>query len=315
MICIIIPNYNGVEHLTECLRSIYNQTLQDFSSIIVDNNSTDISVSYVKTNYPATKVIELDDNYGFAKAVNIGIKYALKNYDPDYIVLLNNDVECDKNFLDELLKGFISEEIGSVSPKMLNYFHRNIIDGAGDIASKRKLPFPRGRDEKDIGQYELSGYIFGACAGAVMYKSAVFKTTGYFDEDFFAFLEDVDFSFRLQYLGYKCYYNPKAVCYHKRGATISSNRSFHAFLLERNIITLRVKNYPFSVLILFSIYYQLERLYRFLKYFYHSPFYFLSALKGYSCGLFLIPKSFFKRINILKTRKVCTKYIISIMGS
>lgn len=314
LISVIIPNYNGKYLLETCLPSLMNQTYIDFKITVIDNGSKDSSVEYLKSTFPEILVIDLKYNFGFSKAVNIGIKKALENPNVTHIVLLNNDVECENNFLEELMKGFISDDIGSVCPKMLNYFDRNLIDDAGDIVTKKKFPNMRGRGETDIGQYDKPEFVFGACAGAATYKREVFENIGFFDEDYFAFLEDIDFNFRLQYSGYKCYYHPDAVCYHKRGATISANKPFHIFLLERNIVALRIKNFPFSVLIKYSLYYQLHRLYRFNQYLINNNFKTcFYAFKGYLFGVILWPKWALKRKKIMSKKVVSFGYIKSLM--
>ena len=313
-ISIIIPNYNGMHHLECCLASLRNQSYRNFRIIIVDNNSTDNSLEFVKKKYNEVLFIELKMNEGFAKAVNIGIKKALQDKHTKYILLLNNDIECDEYFVEELINGFNYENVGSVSPKMMNFFKRDIIDGAGDEVYRKKLPYPRGIGQKDTGQYSKIEYIFGACAGAAMYKKEVFKEIGFFDEDFFAYFEDVDYSFRLQYRGYKCIYFPAAICYHKRGGSFSTFQSFQTFLVERNIFSLRIKVYPLSVLLKYFIYYNLHSYYRIIKYFIiYTPNVSYAVLKGYIFGLFTIPGAIKKRINIQKNKKVNNKYIIGLM--
>jgi GT2 family glycosyltransferase len=313
LVYLIIPNYNGITYLGTCLSSLGNQTFRDFKIIIVDNGSNDYSVEFINENYPEVEVIKLTKNFGFAKSVNIGIKRALEDKLTTHIVLLNNDIECDNEFLNELLCGFISPDVASVCPKMLNYYKKDVIDNTGDFVKKRGFPYMRGKGEKDTGQYDNLEFVFGTCAGASIYKREVFEKIGLFDEDYFAFLEDVDLSFKLQYQGFKCVYNPKAVCYHVRGGTIDSNKSYHIYLLERNLFALRVINYPISILIIYSIYYQLARIYRFLEYFFASPKLFVSAVKGFLHGLIMLPKSISKRNINFKNIIVDIGYIKSIM--
>ena len=310
MISVVIPNYNGVSHLKECFESLYRQSYKDFKIYLVDNNSSDNSVDFTKRNFPKVEIIRLDTNTGFAKAVNVGIKHSLEDERNAYIVLLNNDVECDTNFLNELLYGFKTKDTGSVASKMLNYYNRDIIDDAGDFIKKKGSPYARGHSEKDIGQYDKEEFIWGACAGAAIYKREVFKKVGFFDEDFFAYYEDVDFNFRMQLAGYKCYYNPKAVCFHKRGETFKDKAGLETMLCEKNLVALRIKNYPINVLLKWAPYFLLvrfRRYYGFLRE--HSSKVFLSAVKGYLKGLTEIPKSLTKRKKIQKQMKVTPDYI------
>jgi len=299
LISIIIPNYNGLKHLKVCFDSLKRQSIKDFIIVFVDNNSDDKSVEFIEKYYPETYIIKQDYNTGFARGVNSGIKFSLKISDVKYLLLLNNDIECDENFVEEMLKGFITSDTGSVACKMLNYFDRKVIDDAGDFIKINGSPYARGFGDNDTGQYDKEEFIFGACAGAALYKRYIFEKVGFFDEDFFAYYEDVDFDLRMQLMGYKCFYNPKAICYHKRGATTKKNIGYQTMLCEKNLIALRIKNYPFITLLKYEPHFLIGRLiryYRFLRD--HSILIFLGAIKGYISGMLNIYQSLRKRISI-----------------
>ncbi len=216
LISIIIPNYNGAEHLETSLRSINQQTFSDYEIIVVDNGSSDNSLSLINIQHQGVIVYRFNENRGFAAAVNHGIK----NSKGRYIALLNNDIELDSQWLAKLAEAIeCDNELGSVACKMLNYYERTIIDAAGDVLTKAGNTIGRGSGEKDTGQYDVTEYVFGACAGAGLYRREVFEKVGLYDEDYFAWFEDADHSFRSQMTGYKCLYVPSALCYHKRGAT------------------------------------------------------------------------------------------------
>lgn len=314
MIRVIIPNYNGKEHIRECLDSLREQTVKNFTVTVVDNASEDGSDLIVLQEYPEVNLIKLTKNFGFAKAVNIGIKDALKIQEVNYIVLLNNDVKCDINFIKELINGFISEDIGSVASKMLNYYDNSIIDAAGDYLNWRGLPTARGNGKKDSEEYNTGTFVFSACAGAAAYKREVFEKTGFFDEDFFAYFEDVDFGFRLQLMRYKCYYNPRAICYHKREASFSKRKGLITKLCEKNLVALRFKNYPLPLLLRFQPIFMASRLVRYWRFLKNeSVKTFLCALEGYFCGLFELPKSFRKRREIQKKKKITNSELYNIL--
>ncbi|MEO6694813.1 MAG: glycosyltransferase family 2 protein [Ignavibacteria bacterium] len=314
MISVIIPNYNGINHLKVCFDSLREQTRKDFKIVLVDNNSSDNSMKFTEDNYPEIKIIKMNYNTGFAKSVNEGIKYSIENYKAEFILLLNNDTECEKKFLEEIMKGFINDSIGSVACKMINFYDRTKIDDCGDFIKSRGSPYARGFQETDSGQYDKSEYIFGACAGAAVYREEVFEKAGYFDEDFFAYYEDVDFSFRLQIAGFKCLYNPAAVCYHKRGATTGTQSGLQVMLCEKNLIALRIKNYPLSSLIKSFPFFILVRIIRYFRFYRdESPQLFKAAVKGYLKGLLEIPSSLKKRKFIQHNKKVTTKYLESIL--
>ncbi len=314
MIYVVIPNFNGIKHLEVCLKSISRQSCKDFKVIIVDNGSKDDSVNFIKNNFPEIELIQENYNSGFSIAVNTGIKKALENSDCDYILLLNNDIECEINFFEEMKNGFVEKSIGAVGCKMLNFYNRKIIDDTGNFIKLIGSPYRRGSLEKDIGQYNKPEYVFGVCAAAAIYKKEVFNEIGFFDEDFFAYYEDVDFCFRMQLFGYKCFYNPKAICYHKRGGTTEKISGFQTLLCEKNLIALRIKNYPFWIYVKLTPLFIIGRLKRFFDFLSkYGINIFINAVKGYFSGLIEIPKSIYKRRNIQKLKKVDSKYIYELL--
>ncbi len=312
MIDIIVPNHNGIEELEICFSSLEKQTYKDYNVILVDNGSTDNSVQFTKRNFTSYQIIALDKNYGFAKAINAGLEFALAENDSQYILLLNNDVELKEDFLEKGIETFEKTENASfVAVKMLNYFNRDVIDDCGDfIKANGGSPVARGIGEKDSGQYDKHEYIFGACAGAAFYKKEVFKTIGLFDEDYFAYLEDLDLSFRLQLAGYKCYYNPEIVCYHKRGVTSDRIEGMNVYYSEKNLVALRLKNYPLWVYIKYTPLFLIARIVRYYKFLtLHPPVIFYSAIKGYLRGLREVPKTIVKRRTVQKNKRVSAAYI------
>ncbi len=309
---IIIPTYNGLQNVKSVLCSIYKQTTKDFRIILVDNCSSDGTVEFVKSEYKDIIVIENPSNLGFSKAVNYGIKLSLTSNTSDIILLLNNDIEIEPDFIEKAIKTFNNVvEADFIAVKMMNFFNRDIIDDTGDLIRKTGgTPMARGHGEKDIGQYNKSGFIFGACAGAAFYKSKLFKDAGMFDEDFFAYLEDVDLSFRFQLFGYKCYYNSDIVCYHKRRETTKKFEGWETYYTERNLIALRLKNYPFDLYIKYSILFFLSRLNRYRLFLFNYPKgTFKFAVKGYFSGILQLPKIIRKRRHIQLNKKVSSEYL------
>jgi hypothetical protein len=216
MVSVIIPNWNGKHFLKTCLDSLNTQTFRDIEIIIVDNGSTDGSVRFLNENYPEVRIVEFAENRGFSAAVNTGIREA----GGEYIALLNNDTEVDSRWLEELVNALERHpEAGFCASKMLNYYRRNIIDTTGDGFSRYGLAFKRGGRKEDGLEYGREEHLFGACAGAAIYRRELFDEIGLFDEDFFAYLEDVDISFRAQLKGFRCLYVPTAVVYHMMGGT------------------------------------------------------------------------------------------------
>jgi len=311
---IIIPNYNGKDLIRDCLLSLKNQSVENFRITVIDNGSTDESCEIIEREFPDVNLIRLPNNTGFAKAVNIGIKEGFKSQQIKYFILLNNDVECDYFFVEEMIKGFVSNDVGSVASKMLNYYDRSLIDAAGDFLNRRGLPTARGNKMKDSEVFNKSEFVFSACAGAAAYRREALEIVGLFDEDFFAYYEDVDIGFRLQLMKFKCYYNAKAICYHKREATSSKTKGLTTKYCEKNLIALRIKNYPFFLLLRFEIFFIIARFLRYYRMLINNSFaVFASALGGYFMGLSEIRKSLSKRKTIQKNRLLTDKEVLSIL--
>lgn len=240
-VTVIIPNYNGIEYLKDCLKSLEEQTFSDFSIMIVDNASKDGSTAYVRENYPQIELVELDKNYGFSKAVNIGIQRS----NTEYVILLNNDTVVHKKYIKELYNQIsVSDRIFSVSSKMISYHNRSIMDDAGDLYTVVGWAFQRGIGQP-VESYEKRARVFTACAGAAIYRRKVFDEIGLFDEMHFAYLEDIDVGYRARIYGYDNEYCPRAIVYHIGSATSGSKyNEFKVKLAARNSVYLNYKNMP-----------------------------------------------------------------------
>ncbi|MFE4712015.1 glycosyltransferase family 2 protein [Paenibacillus sp. NPDC056722] len=247
---IVIPNYNGRKFLEVCLRSLYEQKETSeisFEVILVDNASTDLSVDFVRAEFPEIIVIELDRNYGFSRAVNEGM-YVSKG---EFIILLNNDTEVDGNWLVSLYRHINqSKSAFSVSSNMIRFDERDIIDDAGDELTLFGWAFKRG-DGKKVSEFQGSGHIFSSCAGAAIYRKSILNEIGLFDEDFFAYLEDVDIGYRAKLYGYHNYYCQDAIVYHIGSGTSGSQyNDFKIKLSARNNVFLFYKNMPLFQLLI-----------------------------------------------------------------
>lgn len=241
-VSVVIPNYNGKKFIKKCIDSLENQSYTDFETIFVDNGSLDGSRSYMKNNYPQIKFIPLDKNYGFSTAVNVGIKESKG----EYVVLLNNDTQVQKDWLKTLVACIEKDpQIFSCSSKMIRYNERDLIDDAGDEYCILGWAKKRG-DGKSVNLYSEDKQVFSACAGAAIYRKSIFLEIGFFDENFFAYLEDVDIGYRGNIYGYKNIYCSKALVYHIGSATTGATRhnAFKVKLSARNNFYLAYKNMP-----------------------------------------------------------------------
>jgi len=242
---VIIPNYNGLHFLKDCLESLKSQTAEDFEVLIVDNGSTDGSREWISENN--IKSILLEENLGFAGGVNAG----LKQCEAKYALLLNNDTVAEPDFVAELEKAIEkSDSIFAVSPMMIMASNHEHIDDAGDGFTITGWAYQRGVDEP-VEQYQKEKIVFSACAGASIYKMDIVREVGYFDEMHFAYLEDIDLCYRAKLAGYHNRYCPKAKVYHVGSGTSGSKyNSFKVKLAARNNIYLLVKNQPALQLII-----------------------------------------------------------------
>lgn len=243
-ITIVIPNYNGLQFMEPCMEALKQQTYQDFSLLVVDNGSTDGSVEWLKAQ--GITSVFLPENTGFPSAVNVGIRRA----DTEYVILLNNDTEAGPEYVAELLRAIeASPRIFSVSPKMIQMHHRELMDDGGDMYTVMGWAYQRGVGQ-EIDRYDKPCHVFSACAGAAIYRRAVFEEIGYFDELHFAYLEDIDVGYRAKIAGYYNRYCPEAIIYHVGSGTSGSKyNSFKVKLAARNTIYLNYKNMPFVQLL------------------------------------------------------------------
>jgi GT2 family glycosyltransferase len=295
-VSVIIPNFNGIHFLKPCLDSLKLEKDNINEIIIIDNGSTDDSVDFINnyrkdlrsnsynelkdSNDLKIELIENKENLGFSMAVNQGIKSSKS----DFVFLLNNDVEIAENTILNLLKCINkSDKIFSVSSKMIQYNNRDLIDDAGDNYTILGWTKKRG-DNKPLKGFNKSKIIFSSCAGAALYRKSIFGEIGLFDENFFAYMEDVDIGYRSNIFGYKNYYCPNAIVYHVgSGSTIKTtemkdssrkNNRYNEFKIKiaaRNNIIVPYKNMPWPQLLLNSPFLFLGYLIKF--------FFFLS--KGY----------------------------------
>lgn len=244
---LIIPNYNGITYLKDCLDSIFRQSFRHFEVIVVDNASTDESCQLILENYPQVKLIKNSQNLGFSAAVNQGIRAS----GSEFVVLLNNDTEVEEDWLQSLVSCIEKDEkIFSASSKMVRFNERNVIDDAGDEFNLLGWAYKRG-DGVSIEKYSRDEEIFSSCGGASIYRKKVFDEIGYFDENFFAYMEDLDVSYRAKIYGYKNVYCSGALVYHIGSATSGSKyNSFKVKLAIRNNIFVLFKNMPILQLII-----------------------------------------------------------------
>jgi GT2 family glycosyltransferase len=210
--------------------------------VVVDDRSDDGSREYLAQSWPEVRVVVQPRRMGVTAAMN----RCLQESPSELVALFNNDIELEESCLAELVAALDADpELGSAGPKMRDHGKREVLDGVGDVLLWRGGAIRRGHGLPDCGQFDAPEDIFGACGGAVLYRRAALDAVGLFDGDYFAYYEDVDWSFRAQLLGYRCRYVPSAVVYHHGSATLGRGfTEFNGYHQWRNGVWLILKCVP-----------------------------------------------------------------------
>lgn len=247
MIDVIVPNYNGIQHLAICFDALRQQTRQhDMRVVMVDDASTDDSVVFVRANYPEVHVIVMPKNGGFVASCNAAIAAS----DAEYIVLLNNDTEVVSTWLAELIGALeLNPEYDIAASKLMLFDRRDVIHSAGDYYRIDGIPGNRGVWQTDAPQYQQQEEVFGACAGASAYRRRVIERLSidgnFFDPDLTMYCEDVDLNLRARLHGMRTLFVPSAVVYHRLSAT--GGGVLASYYCGRNFALVWLKNMPDSV--------------------------------------------------------------------
>ncbi|ACZ39094.1 glycosyltransferase family 2 protein [Sphaerobacter thermophilus] len=245
---IIIPTYNGRDHLAVCLPALARQTYRDFHVVVVDDASTDDTVDLVRSLMPEATLLRLPRNSGLAVAIN----RALASTRGELVAFLNNDTEPEPGWLAALVAALDRHpDAAAVASKLRLFDRRDVLHSAGDTYSRRGVPNSRGVWEVDRGQYDREEEVFSACGGAALYRrsalEAVAAIDGHvLDPDFFMYCEDVDLSWRLRLLGYRIIFAPDAVVYHRLSAT--GGGPLASYYVARNTLAVLVKDVPGPIL-------------------------------------------------------------------
>lgn len=246
-VAVVILNYNGAAMLARFLPSVVKNS-PGVQVVVADNGSTDNSVALIRSSFPAVRVIELGENYGFAEGYN----RALANVDATYYILLNSDVEVTAGWVEPMLALLESDaRVVACQPKILSYNDKESFEyagAAGGFVDKYGYPYCRGRlfdtIEKDGGQYDAPCRLFWATGAALMVRSSVFKAVGGFDGRFFAHMEEIDLCWRMVARGGDIMAVPRSVVYHVGGATLNKSNPRKTYLNFRNNLLLLYKNLP-----------------------------------------------------------------------
>ena len=310
LLSIIIPHYNAAHHLPTCLNALRDQTYPHLEIILVDGGSSDGSVALIQRDFPEVKIIELEQNLGFAAAVNRGIEQATGQV----IVLLNNDTEVISTWAQALVDALTTyPEAGMVACKMLLFDRRDTLHSAGDGFGVNGIPVNRGVWQKDEGQFDHDTYIFGGCGGAVAYRRQMLADIGGFDESLFMYLEDVDLNWRAQLAGYKAVFAPQAVVYHHLSAT--GGGLLASYYTGRNTLWVLAQNLPG---VIFKRHWrkivaaQLKIAFDALRAWHGQAA--RARLRGQLAGLWGLPRWLAKRRRVQQAKRVDDSYIESLLS-
>jgi GT2 family glycosyltransferase len=306
-VTVVIVNWNGGIYIRECLNSLEKQTVPEYSIILVDNGSTDGSLELVRESFTKVQVISLGKNLGFSGGNNV----ALNEISTEYVALLNNDAMPDNYWLAKLISALENHpDAGFAASKMLFYHKPDQIDRAGDVFTTAGTALLRGRG-KTSDAYNEKEYVFGACAGAALYRTEMLRDIGLFDEGFFLLYEDVDLSFRAQLSGYKCIYVPEAVVYHVGSGSIGEDTPTSIYYSHRNLEWVYIQNMPDGLI--------KKTIFAHLAYDLAALIFFVAKGRG---GIYLkakwdaikgIRKALKKRRKIQENKKVLDDYIFNLL--
>jgi GT2 family glycosyltransferase len=239
---VVVPNWNGLELLGAAVASLQAQTLPA-TVVVVDNGSHDGSVAMIRAEHPDVVLVELPVNTGFAGGVNAGIALALER-GADAVATFNNDAVADRDWLERLVEVLEQQPDNGIVTGKITHLDGVHLDTTGEFYSTSGQPFPRGRNERDEGQYDRPEPVFGASGCATLYRAEMLRRVGLFDERFFAYYEDLDLSFRARLAGWQVRYVPQARVRHHLSATAGRLGSFTRYHARKNFLLLYLKNMP-----------------------------------------------------------------------
>ena len=247
-VAIVILNWNGAKMLRQYLPTVLNYSRDEATVYVADNASTDDSLQLLRSEFPECKVIQLDQNWGFAEGYN----KALRQVDAEYYLLLNSDIEVTHHWLTPLVEFMdVHPEVAACQPKLLSIYNKDMFEYAGASGGFIDLygyPFCRGRIfdtvEEDNGQYDYATEILWATGAALMIRSKDYWDVGGLDGRFFAHCEEIDLCWRLCIRGRKIYCLPESYVYHVGGGTLPKSNPMKTFLNFRNNLTMLYKNLP-----------------------------------------------------------------------
>lgn len=241
LVSIIIVNYNGLNFLEDCFKTIFKQTYENIEAIMVDNASSDSSVEFVKNNFPQVKIIISKENLGYAGGNNLG----LKECKGEYIMILNNDVYLQKDLVEKLLEAYNKiPNLGAVQPMVQLMNDKGNLDACGSFWTNTGFNYHYGiYKNANLAIYNKAFPIYSLKGVCMLMPRMVIEKIGLFDGDFWTYFEETDFCHRVWLAGFECWYYPKSFLYHHMGATrLKKTEAFVQFHSFKNRLCSYFKN-------------------------------------------------------------------------
>ncbi|MCF6239872.1 MAG: glycosyltransferase family 2 protein [Bacteroidales bacterium] len=253
LVSIITVNYNQIDVTMDLLHSLQQVSYQNVEIIVVDNNSKNDSFSLLKKEFPNVLLVKSNINRGFAGGNNLGLHFAKGKY----ILFLNNDVVVTKGFIEPMVRLLESDSrIGMVSPKIRFYYEPETIQYAG-YTSMNKITLRQnliGYKQKDEGQFDTVQPSYSVHGAAMMVPAQILYRVGLMAEIYFLYYEEHDWSFRIKKAGFKVYYQPKSLVFHKESVSTGKNSPLKIYYITRNRILYARRNYKGLIFLLNILY-------------------------------------------------------------
>ncbi len=314
MVSLVIVNYLRPQILFSCLRSLDAQTHSRFELIIVDNGSENGAAEEIRnfignvSKVESVRFTSLSDNKGFAGGCQAGLALSSGNY----VALLNNDTEPDPSWLERLIATMDANANVGICASRLMVYGSDAIDSAGDGFSTALKGFKIAEGQKTDNGNTEDRFVFGACAGAALYRREMLDEIGFLDEDFFLIHEDTDLNFRAQLAGWKVLYVPTAVVHHKVRSSIGAMSPTAVYYSLRNSELVRMKNVPVGILLRCLPELVVGAIVEFF-YFAVRHGFFRLYFKAKLDALKMLPKMLRKRKKIMALKRVSNAYLLSVI--
>jgi GT2 family glycosyltransferase len=246
LISVVIPNYNGAAYLRACLSSLVRQTYPGFELLVVDNASNDSSIETAFQVAPSAIILRQDMNLGFAGGANAGIRAA----SGQWVAVLNNDTEVAEDWIEECVAAIRRHpDAAFLACRILDARNRSHVYSAGDCFLRAAIGYRRGQEQPDRPEFDDENETFAPCGCAALYRKSVLERSGGYDERWFAYMEDVELGLRLQAMGLRGYYAPRAkVDHHGAGTSGGEFSPLSVRLRTRNSLLLLLKSLPATIL-------------------------------------------------------------------